>query len=388
MKYLFRFVYLLILLPVLVSSRPLQNKEAEIQIRNLLEKTVIKAKQVHSGVLLVHSDKLDIHLAHAAGVTGENDRPVRIDDRFHTASIGKAMTAVLVMKLVENGKLSLDDLIHEYLPSELLNGLFILDGEPFVETVQIKHLLNHTSGVGDWYEDKPKDRYPSFIEQITADPSRSWTTDDVLEYHRAHLTARFLPGEDFHYSDTGYYLLGKLIEALHNKPLHEVLNDEIFEPLEMRSSSLFGYSEPLDSMQHEMLFVYMDDREISHDAWLPADWGGGGVVTTLDDLFKFHKALVDGELVALKTLEEMQQWVKWQRGIRYGYGLVNLRIRALTFVMSSKYDMWGNWGSISTFMFYNPHYDVYLVGAFNQSKFIQKQVVFMIRVLNIIAKME
>ncbi|MDP8286020.1 MAG: serine hydrolase domain-containing protein, partial [Candidatus Electryonea clarkiae] len=266
--------------------------------------------------------------------------------------------------------------------------LFVIDGESFRDQVQIKHLLNHTSGIGDWFEDKPKDGSPSFLEQITADPDKPWTTDDVLAFHRAHLTAHFLPGEDFHYSDTGYLLLGKLIEVLYEKPLHTTLIEEIFEPLDMRSSYLNGYAEPLDSVRNEMLYVYLGDREVSYDAWLPADWGGGGIVTTLEDLLKFHKALVNGELVSLSTLEEMQQWAKWERGIGYGYGLVNLRIRALTFLLPGKYDMWGNWGSISTFMFYNPHYDVYLIGAFNQSKFIQRQVVFMIRVLMLLKKME
>jgi len=154
----------------------------------------------------------------------------------------------------------------------------------------------------------------------------------------------------------------------------------------MRASCLWGHSEPLDASDQELLDVWMGEREVSRDAWLPADWGGGGVVTTMEDLLVFHRALVEGRLVSPSTLEQMQQWVKWMRGIDYGYGLVHLRIRALTFLMPSKFDMWGNWGSIATFMFYNPHHDVYLIGAFNQSKYVQKQVVFMLRALGALAK--
>ena len=360
--------------------------KAEIRVQSILDKTVAGSDLVHLGLLLVHSDRLDIHWTHTTGVSGEDDRAVLPGDRYHTASIGKAITAVLVMRLVEQGRLSPDDPIQSFLPDELLDGLFVLDGESFVSRVQIRHLLNHTSGVGDWFEDKPQDGHPSFLELVASDPEQPWGPEDTLKYHRAHLTAHFLPGEEFHYSDTGYLLLGKLIEVMYEKSLGQVLTDEIFEPLSMRSSCLWGYSEPLDATEQELLYAYMGDREVSHDAWLPADWGGGGVVTTMEDLLSFQKALVEGKLVSPSILGKMKQWIKWERGIDYGYGLVHLRTRALTFLLPSKYDLWGNWGSISTFMFYNPHHDVHLIGAFNQSKYVQKQVVFMMRVLSTLAR--
>jgi len=360
--------------------------DAEIRIQRLLDKTVAGSDQVHLGLLLVHSDRLGIHWNQSTGLCGEDNRGVLPGDRYHTASIGKAMTAALVMRLVERARLSPDDLIQSLLPDELLEGLFVLDGESYVSQVRIRHLLNHTSGVGDWFEDKPQDGSPSFLEQIEAEPEKPWGPDDTLRYHRAHLTAHSLPGEGFHYSDTGYLLLGKLIESMYVKSLGQTLTDEIFEPLGMRSSCLWGHSEPLDVTGQDLLPAWMGKREVTHDAWLPADWGGGGVVSTMEDLLSFQQALTGGKLVSPSTLEKMQQWVRWERGIDYGFGLVRLRIRALTFLLPSRYDLWGNWGSISTFMFYNPHHDVHLIGAFNQSKYIQKQVAFMIRVLSTVAK--
>ena len=80
-------------------------------------------------------------------------------------------------------------------------------------------------------------------------------------------------------------------------------------------------------------------------------------------------------------------WAKFDRGIDYGYGLVSLKFKEMMFFLSDKLNMWGNWGSTSTYMFYNPVYDIYVIGAFNQTNFVKKQVQFMIKIINIVSKL-
>jgi D-alanyl-D-alanine carboxypeptidase len=117
------------------------------------------------------------------------------------------------------------------------------------------------------------------------------------------------------------------------------------------------------------------------------DWAGGGVVSNTEDLLLFHRALVNNTLLKEETFNEWMQWEKFGKGIDYGYGLVSLRFEDMMFLLPEKLDVWGNWGSISTYMFYNPYYDIYIIGAFNQSTFIRKQVRSMIKVLTMVSKL-
>ena len=131
----------------------------------------------------------------------------------------------------------------------------------------------------------------------------------------------------------------------------------------------------------------MDKNEVSTYKSVSVDWAGGGVVSNTEDLLLFHQALVNNTLLKEETFNEWKDWAKFGRGIDYGYGLVSLKFRKMVFFLSDKLNVWGNWGSTSTYMFYNPFYDIYVIGTFNQSNFIQKQVQFMIKVISIVSKL-
>ena len=155
---------------------------AEEKIRQLLEKSVKRNKHVHLGLLLVHSDKLDIHWKYAAGEVED------MNSRYHIASIGKIFTATLISQLVEQGILQFDTPIATILPDTILDDLFVYEGTDYRNAVHVRHLLNHTSGVADWFEDKPKDG-PSFLQQALDHPQRVRTPDDALLFTRKQLQA-------------------------------------------------------------------------------------------------------------------------------------------------------------------------------------------------------
>ena len=310
--------------------------EAEEKIQQLLEKSVNRNKQVHLGLLLVHSYKLDIHWKYAAG--GVED----VDSRYHIASIGKIFTSTLISQLVEQGSLQFDTPIATILPDTMLDDLFVYEVTDYRNAVQIRHLLNHTSGVADWFEDKPKDS-PSFLQQALANPQRIRTPDDALYFTRKHLKAVAQPGEKFHYSDTGYHLLGKIIESVTGDPLHQALHQRIFEPLDMRQSQMLFYTEPADPGASEMLPVWLGDVEASSHKWLKADWAGGGVVTNTEDLLKYMRALVNHELVGEETLTAWQDWARFGYGMDYGYGILRLNFHKFSPFFSEVLNVWGNW---------------------------------------------
>ena len=135
-----------------------------------------------------------------------------------------------------------------------------------------------------------------------------------------------------------------------------------------------------------MLPIWMGEVEISSHKWVKADWAGGGVVTSAKDLLRYMKALVNHELVGKGTLAAWQDWARFGYGMDYGYGILQLNFHKFSPFLSKDLKVWGNWGSISTFMFYNRKHDVYMIGAFNQSKYIRRTVVFLMRVMQAIER--
>jgi D-alanyl-D-alanine carboxypeptidase len=190
----------------------------------------------------------------------------------------------------------------------------------------------------------------------------------------------------FHYGDTGYQLLGLMIEAVTGRPMHDSLHELILDPLGMDRTCQLFYSEPRRPDPRPMAEMYLDDVEVSGYKSVSVDWAGGGIVSTTEDLLRFHHALVHNRLVASETMGRMQTWVKMRRGIDYGYGLAKIKFKGFFFLLPRSYDSWGNFGSTATFMFYNPSMDLYMIGAFNNTRFVEGQVRFMMGLLGGVSK--
>ena len=135
--------------------------------------------------------------------------PMRLDDHFRIASITKTFTGTAVLQLVDEGKLRLDDPVAAYQP-EVPNGA----------NITIRHLLNMTSGLYDYGDDK------SFNEKIDAEPGKVWNPKDLLAIAFQH-QPYFALGKGIHYSNTNYILLGLIIEQITGRPVEHVFHDRI-----------------------------------------------------------------------------------------------------------------------------------------------------------------
>jgi D-alanyl-D-alanine carboxypeptidase len=356
-------------------------------IKEKLERMVLKDKNLKHALLLVHSDTHDFHWKFAFGTTGIEQKPITSDDPYHIASIGKTFTSIVIARLYERGEINYEDPISKYLSPEMLENLFVYKGKDYSEEVLVRHLLNHTSGIADYWEDKPV-KGKSIKEMVIEEPERFWKPEDTVDHTRYNQKAVSSPGKKFHYSDTGYNLLGKIIEEITKKSFHENLHDEIFDPLGMVNSYLLYRSEPKEKGTYPILDTFIDKHEVSGFKSISVDWAGGGIVSTTEDLLLFHKALVNNRLIKDETFELLTKDVRWFGfGMDYGYGLLLLNIGKMTIVLPKELNMWGNFGSIGAYMFYNPAYDVYIVGSFNHSNYIRKQVGFIIKVIRTISKM-
>jgi D-alanyl-D-alanine carboxypeptidase len=207
--------------------------------------------------------------------------PMESDLYLRVGSVTKTFTGSLVLQLVEQGELSLDDTIDEY-----------IEGVPNGDEVTIRMLLDMTSGVASYTLDR------AWEKQYLAEPLRAWTPDELLEAGLG-LPASFEPGTQFEYSNTNHILLGMVVEQLTGLPFAEALEQQILEPLGLDHTSF-----PLDALipdPHARGFTMQGTPGDSFEPvdatdWSPSfGWAAGQMTSTVDDLLVWGRALGTGQ---------------------------------------------------------------------------------------------
>lgn len=220
---------------------------------------------------------------------------------FAVASVGKTMTAVAVLRMIERNELRLDDRVTEVLADVDLGDLDGIDG------VTIYHLLTMTSGLADYYTD-------DHVAAAIRNPDR-WRTPLGALAFAADAPASFAPGDGFDYSNTNYLLLGLICEAVSGDSYAEVMTREVFGPAGMTDSFVFG------TRQLPASFVggHSVDTHV-FDYYAGTGFGDGGVLSSARDLVAFYEALFLGDdLVSPASLRAM---LRDPMGKGYGMGLV------------------------------------------------------------------
>jgi CubicO group peptidase (beta-lactamase class C family) len=360
----------------------MEKEKAKLTIEKTLNKIVNSNPKLHNAYLLIHSDKLNIHWNMAQGQT--DDMPAHPEQPYHTASIGKTFTSVIIAMLVEERKISYHDPIAKYLPEDIVNGLHVYKGKDYSHEIRIEHLVSNTSGLPDYYEEKTKQG--KFLEILLKEPSHAWTPQETIEWSKRYLSPRFPPGKGFHYTNTGFNLLGLIIENMTSKPYHEVLHEYIFQRLHMDHSYLSQYSDPLVKSTFPVANINSMGKRIHVENYrsFSSNYAAGQTVSTSEDLLKFMKALAGNHLISQDSLAEMMQWKKMWMGVDYGYGLMRIRM----FAFLPKYNVWGHLGSTGSFMLYNPTMDFYIIGSFNKTGYTGQSVRFIFHVLRTLSKCE
>jgi D-alanyl-D-alanine carboxypeptidase len=290
------------------------------------------------------------------------------------ASVGKLFTSTIIGILYEQGVVSFDDRITDHLDQELLKGLHIHKGIDHTNEIRVKHLLNQTSGLPDNFE--------PLLDDLLADPDFSITPREPIEWVKKHSEPHFPPGTGFQYTDTNYHLLGLIIEERTGLPFHEALKQYIYEPLEMKHSSMLHYSEPMEPCSLPIADAYFRGTRLNEvEAYGSLDYAGGGVVAPTEDLLKFMKALVSHQLISESTLQTMMaERNKFTRGIQYGYGIWHLT--PVPLLMPKRYASSGVAGATGAFMFYHPELDAYFIGTFNDFSYKRKFLQFLGKTMN------
>lgn len=322
-------------------------------LRTTLDRLVAKNDGHGGGIARVAGPGGVIWQGAAGNVAGPGSAPMTPDTPFEVASITKAVTAATTLRLVEEGKLSLDAKLGSLLPASQIRG--------FNPNITVRQLLSHTSGLQHYWEDGPVDRSGenAFLRAFMADPNHFWTPDDILGYARDIPAKR--PGSSFHYSDTNFVLLGLIIERITGKPLHRVYRTMIFDPLGMNDTWL-TYRESRRGAVPSHRFEGSDD--LNNVPRQSADWAGGGLMSTARDLEKFLRGLASGRLFRKAgTLDVMRESVPvGESGISYGLGLYRVDLG------KGLGEVWGHDGHGNSFAYYWPQRDITFTGTLNQTE--------------------
>jgi len=337
--------------------------DASARFQSLLDGLVTDLENVRNGVLLIEGP--GFKWKGASGMAfPDSGLPMLPDDQFNIDSVAKTMTATIVLKLVEDERLGLDDAIGVHLPDSLMDGLHVYKGRSYDDEMTVRHLLSHTSGIpDDWAE-------PKFFDLIVGDLQRRWTPEETIEFVKENCEPGFPPGGGFQYSDVGYNLLGLIIEKVTGRGLHEVYRDLLLDPLGMNHTYRPSHEAARPSIAGRgPSRRYLGDMECTLvPAVLTADWAGGGMISTTEDLNRFMRSFVRGEIFDdPKTKGKMLDWV--ESGPFHNYGLGVSRVlydESEVPGHAGLGEIWGHGGSSNCFMYYWPREDITMVGTLNQ----------------------
>lgn len=288
-------------------------KEQKPEVKTFSQKidSLFAAVSDFSGVILVADKGKPVYHKAFGFANAETKQNLDTASIFELASVSKQFTAMLIVMLSVEGKLKYDDQAEKYLPSLPYKG------------ITIRHLLTHTSGLPDYQQ----------LMDEKWDKSKIATNEDILLYlKKFHPASLFKTGEKYEYSNTGYVLLGSIVEKASGKDFIELSRERIFNPVGMTSTNIRTKKEK-DSITNFALgyiFVREKNKYVRADSfpssnytiWLGGRKGPGRTSSTTSDLLKWDRALHNEKLVNKKTLDKIFHSANLNDGSisNYGFG--------------------------------------------------------------------
>lgn len=229
--------------------------------------------------------------------------PNQPDTKFRLGSITKQFTATLILQLVEQGKIKLDGKLTDYLPDYRKDT---------GAKVTIHNLLSHTSGVPNYTAQQ------GFFQNVSRNP---FTVDDFIKKYTSG-DLEFEPGTKFNYSNSGYFLLGAVVEKVTGKPYEQVLKENILDPLGMKNS---GYDHYNTILSRRATGYSRTPRGYENAPYLDMTipYAAGSLFSTVEDLYLWDQGLYGDKILSAKSKELMFK----PNLSNYGYGFVMTKIK-------------------------------------------------------------
>ncbi len=259
---------------------------SEKTVSDKIEKTTekyVKNKTFNGSLLVANKDSIIFQGSFGYADIDKKDT-ITPNTIFPIASLTKQFTATAILILQQDGKLSINDKISNY-----------IDVPSCMKTITIKNLLNHTSGIPDYLRNN--------VEK---------TTHSILDFISVTDKLEFIPNTRHSYSNTGYFILGQIIENVSGQSYGEFLKEQIFKPIGMKQTFLYGGK------------IY--SRAIGYDlTWKKNDYlmttADGGILSTINDMYLWDKSLSENSILSQETKKLMFQPTKLKNGKIINYGL-------------------------------------------------------------------
>ena len=279
-------VFFLIVIGVCVGAGVLSVASTDSTVKGAIEQIVsAEAKyDLFSGAILV-AEKGEIVYSGAFGLANKTKNiPNKLTTKFNLGSIGKTFTAVLIMQLVEKGRMKLSDTLDMYLPDF-----------PYPEKsrITISHLLTHSSGLGNYFTHRD---YESKMQTL-----RHIKDALPLVYDQKPL---FQPGERYEYSNSGMLVLGAILEKVSGMSYREYLKKQILVPAGMSDSGIFYPEEPVPDRAIGYSKIDENEYKVETEREFPA-FSDGGLYSTVLDMLKYDRGLYENRLLSQETKETM-----------------------------------------------------------------------------------
>lgn len=281
------------------------------------------------GAIVHVNDAIDAGWVHALGVSDlTTSAPLTANSRMRVGSVTKIVVGTAVLCLADAGELALDQDL-----SILLPDLGVAPG------VTVRHLLAMRSGLPDYTSE-------AFIDALWDNPDRVWAPEELLDLTRGE-PQRFEPGTSWEYCNSGYIVLGLLIERLTGRTVTEVARDLVFAPLGMGDSELPPPDRPAADLQDAHVRGYhrrsgqLVDATHINMSWA---WAAGGLVSTAADLGRLVEATAVGTLLRDETQRDrLNTFAVPGAPVSYGLGIANFD------------GLWGHNGSLPGFQSFAGH---------------------------------
>jgi CubicO group peptidase (beta-lactamase class C family) len=325
------------LLVTLYSSA--QNAKIEKQLDELFTKHF---KPAEPGCALLVTKQGQVIYNKAFGSADlELSIPLATDMVFKLASITKQFTAVAVLQLVEQGKISLQDSIQKFVPDYPFKGY----------TITIENLLTHTSGIKDYlqisYNNPNMERW-------------DFTPKELIDSFKNH-PLQFEPGTKFSYSNSGYYLLGYIIEKVSGKSYKKYMQENIFTPLGLTHTYV---NEETTVIPKRVKGYFKEGSTYKNaDYWSSSiTYAAGILISNTEDLYKWFTGLLAYKILKKETLDKAFTAYKLKDGsaLTYGYGWYILNQNNISSIEHS-----GIMNGFTSNQIYYPKQDIFIAVLFN-----------------------
>lgn len=285
---------------------------------------------------------------------------------FAVASVTKTFTAALILRYVDEGRIRLDDRLSRWLPDW-----------PNAKKITIRMLLNHTSGIPDFF------RNPTFDRILNEDKKRVWAVQEVLDRF-VRPGSVFAPGKGWSYSNTNYVLLGMVAEEVGGAPWAQLVHRELIDPLDLTATYVQHVEDPASAPARAYRIVAGDAGPtprartdgtdvVPFTSVVSASGAAGAMASTSEDLARWARALYGGNVLTPATRKLMLTFVRaYAYGLGTSYGLGVSRVK---FQGRSSYGHTGALAGTRASIRYFPKDKVTVAVLFNRENYVGDDVV-------------